>query len=383
MPLPYEGNLGRISGPLLAPNLQRNGIDLAFDTDLLYLKVSPQINQSAPGVDDGDPNYGSGSTGTGIGINTYNPVFDLDINNDILTTNLSITGEGTIDGVTFTAPRTIGTTTSPLHIYVNVPTLYHDNLTTSVLSFDDNFVTTFNNGDIVFDPNGSGTVEFYATTNITGTISVNGNIAVNGDLSEASSITIGDETWDTLTFVPDFKQSIIPGTDNAFDMGQDARDSSPRRWASLHAPDWTHVLNWHPDTVYISDQILIDGINKKISAIQSNEDILLNPDTGILYIEQTKWQGSDITNLLDTPLTFGSTGIGYTQFVGTNGMVVPRGTTAEQRPLPEVGETRWNTDLNYLECFDGTIWTVAIGPGGPVSSADMQELSEIYTLILG
>ena len=32
--------LGRITGPLLKANLQRDGVDLAFETDLLYLSVS-------------------------------------------------------------------------------------------------------------------------------------------------------------------------------------------------------------------------------------------------------------------------------------------------------------------------------------------------------
>ena len=32
--------VGRISGPLLFANLERNGIDLAFETDLLYLDVN-------------------------------------------------------------------------------------------------------------------------------------------------------------------------------------------------------------------------------------------------------------------------------------------------------------------------------------------------------
>jgi len=31
--------LGRISGPLLSDNLIRHGIDLAFETDLLYIDV--------------------------------------------------------------------------------------------------------------------------------------------------------------------------------------------------------------------------------------------------------------------------------------------------------------------------------------------------------
>ena len=34
--------VGRISGPLLKENLLRNGIDLAFETNLLYLDVNNQ-----------------------------------------------------------------------------------------------------------------------------------------------------------------------------------------------------------------------------------------------------------------------------------------------------------------------------------------------------
>ena len=383
MPDPYVASLGRISGQLLTANLQRNGVDLAVDTDLLYLKVSPQINASAPGVDDGDPNYGHGSVGTGIGINTYNPVFDLDVNDDILTKILTVTGQATISDVTITAPNTFGTVTSPLEVYVNVPILYHDRLTTTGLAFDVNNIRTFNDGNMIFDPNGSGTVEFRATTNITGKLSVSGNIGVSGNLSEASSITIGDQTWDTLTIVPDFKQSIIPGTDNAFDLGMDARDSSPRRWASLHAPIWQNVQNWIPENVIVSDQLLIDSFNTKITGLQSNDDIVLNPETGIVYIESTKWQDNTLTNMLDSPLTLASTGRGYTVFAGNNAMGFPAGSTVDQRPLPEVGETRWNTDLNYLECFDGTVWASSIGAGDPVTSAEVQELSEIYTLMLG
>ena len=58
--------IGRISGPLLKSNLIRNGIDLAFETDLLYLDV----------------------TNNRIGINTATPQYDLDVNGTIRTTNL-------------------------------------------------------------------------------------------------------------------------------------------------------------------------------------------------------------------------------------------------------------------------------------------------------
>jgi hypothetical protein len=72
--------IGRISGPLLKNNLLRDGVDLAFETDLLYLKVSPQV-QGYPSGEDGDPNYPLGNMGParGIGINTNNPLYDLHI----------------------------------------------------------------------------------------------------------------------------------------------------------------------------------------------------------------------------------------------------------------------------------------------------------------
>ena len=50
--------VGRITGPLLAKNLLRDGVDLAFETDLLYLDVN---------------------TGR-IGIKTSSPQYTLDVN---------------------------------------------------------------------------------------------------------------------------------------------------------------------------------------------------------------------------------------------------------------------------------------------------------------
>ncbi len=64
-------------------------------------------------------------------------------------------------------------------------------------------------------------------------------------------------------------------------------------------------------------------------------------------------------------------------------MVIPSGTDAERSGTPEVGETRWNTDQQYLECWDGSVWVVSIGSGPVVTVNDMTELGEIFTLILG
>ena len=58
--------IGRISGPLLKANLIRDGVNLAFETDLLYLDV---VNSK-------------------IGINSADPQFALDIVGTTRTTDL-------------------------------------------------------------------------------------------------------------------------------------------------------------------------------------------------------------------------------------------------------------------------------------------------------
>jgi hypothetical protein len=92
---------------------------------------------------------------------------------------------------------------------------------------------------------------------------------------------------------------------------------------------------------------------------------------------------SIIKNLLNTPLTVGSTGIGYTQFVGDNAVLIPVGNNSQRRPSPEVGETRWNTEVGYLECFDGTVWNISTGGGDEVTSVIMEDFGHAYTLMLG
>lgn len=44
-------------------------------------------------------------------------------------------------------------------------------------------------------------------------------------------------------------------------------------------------------------------------------------------------------------------------FSGTSAIKLPSGTTAQQPAAPAAGSIRFNTDLNYIEYFDGTQWT--------------------------
>jgi hypothetical protein len=361
--------LGRISGPVLTDNLLRAGVDLAFETDLLYLDV----------------------TNNRIGIKDSTPIYDLDVNGNIFTNELTVTTQAALGNLRINAPNTFSTSVGGIDVFINGGgEIFHDRVITNNLVVDGNQISSISNSNIVLDPNGSGTVELRANTDIVGDLAVTGNITLPGNLTSLGTVIVGDSPIDTVTISPDFTQSIIPGDDATYALGADAGDSSPRRWTELHAPQWQGISTgaWPGSGlvspfVTVSSQLTLNGNINKISAIQSNEDVFLNPNTGITDIENIQWQINNITNLSNTALTIVGTGIGYYQFAGTNGMVIPAGDSSQRRASPEVGETRWNTDEGYLECYDGTVWAVSTGGGIEVTVEIMEDLGHAYTLMLG
>lgn len=357
----FVAQLGRISGKALQPNLVRNGFDLTFrngatDPDLLYLDVN----------------------NLRVGINTDGPNYDLDVDGVTKTIRL-ITDTARIDNILISNNQ-FSTVVGPINIVPQGPDpiITVERLTTSNLEFNNNTISSFNNSNIVLDASGTGTVNLQANTNISKDLSVSGNINIDGDLSKQGNIIIGDQPLDVVVINTDFTQSIIPGDDISYDLGK-----VDKKWDNLYTPDLSNVTLISPSTAVVSNQLSINGITNEIRSVQSNDDVELVPDTGIIYIEQTKWQDNTITNLLDSPLIIDSTGIGYVRFMGSNGFVVPSGDNSGRRLMPEVGETRWNTEQGWLECYDGNVWLISIGPGELITIDNMQEISNVWSLILG
>ena len=132
--------VGRISGPLLKSNLLRNGVDLAFQTDLLYLDVS----------------------NSRIGVKTATPQYDLDVNGTTRSTDLITTGTAYVGNV-----RISGNTIDSVSGDLNLTTVGSDKVTSlktlevDDLRFDTNVISsTVSNADIDIVPNGSGKVVF-------------------------------------------------------------------------------------------------------------------------------------------------------------------------------------------------------------------------------
>ena len=194
--------IGRISGPLLKSNLLRNGTDLAFETDLLYLDV----------------------TNRRIGVKTTSPQYTLDVQGVARVTDLEITnntfqvGNVTLDGTT----GTISTSAQEFSIATADNTIVGNRVLIGDLEINNNFIENTNtNSDLFIRANGTGTV------NIVGDTQVNGNLHATGNISAGGNITLGDSDTDSIFINADIASDIMPDVHNTYNIGSDAK-----RWAT-------------------------------------------------------------------------------------------------------------------------------------------------------
>jgi len=210
--------LGRISGPLLADNLRRNGTNLAFETRLLYLNV----------------------TGTRIGVNTLAPTYELDVNNSFRTTNLNVATQASIANLelyTNNIQNVVGNIVISPNQASN-PTIVVTQLQATNLFFSGNTLS-----DKVTDADINISLE---ASNTTGQIKLNSNTLVNadlhatGDVTWDGNITLGDnQAQDTVYFGSQISSSIIPDTNTAYDLGN---NTTPLRWATAYVNTTTAAV---------------------------------------------------------------------------------------------------------------------------------------------
>ena len=117
---------------------------------------------------------------------------------------------------------------------------------------------------------------------------------------------------------------------------------------------------------------------------QSNSNLELLPDgSGVVVIDNLNLNASIIENTSNANLSLYSTNRGYVKFDSTVGVVLPVGGNLDRPTTPLVGDTRWNTDEDYLETWDGSTWIKSSGEGETVTEVIMGDILDIYTLVLG
>jgi len=226
--------VGRITGPLLKANLLRDGVDLAFETDLLYLDV----------------NNGR------VGIKTSLPDYDLDVNGTTRSTNAEVTNQANI--ATFTVVNnTISSSNSTINLE---PTganavVYQGKIVTGDLQLSTNIIETTNlNGDLNINTLGTGKVV------VNSNMLVNGDIHATGNITADGSIQLGDANTDNIVFNADINSNIIPDDNETWDLGSDPA-ASGKAWRNVYAKD---ILA----TNVTADSILVNGID--LALVQGN-----------------------------------------------------------------------------------------------------------------
>ena len=217
--------VGRISGPLLKANLERNGIDLAFETDLLYLDV---INQR-------------------VGVRTNSPQHELDINGTTRSDTIEATSQLKVGEITVTN-NTISSSNNVLTLGTADTIVYQNKLIINSIEINDNTIRTIDsNSNIEISTSGSGTIELQADTNVTGNIHATGNITADGD------ITIGDANTDTIILNAEVASNINPDVNNTYNLGSDPATGG-KEWKDIY------VDNFYASSI-VSTDLSIDGID--------------------------------------------------------------------------------------------------------------------------
>jgi hypothetical protein len=348
--------IGRISGPLLKQNLIRDGVNLAFETDLLYLDV---VNSR-------------------VGVNSTSPQHALDIVGTARTTNLQVTNQLGIGNFTVTG-NTISSTLPTISFVAsgNETTAYHSRLTVDDIDIRANTIsTTVSNANLELRAHGTGIVDIQSGAKVTGNLQVTGNITAGGNITIGGNLTIGDAPTDTITINASISSSLIPETNNLYDLG-----SSTYKWRSIFANNLTSeslTLN----SFQIGDIFITDN---RVTSTNNQNLVLSASGTGRILIGNFAIRGNTITNTANNAVSVIShTGTGYLKINGTNGFVLPRGGSGDRPTAYAVeGMMRYNTDSKAIEIWDGGTWASPSGTTGAVSEGTANDIAAAFALMLG
>ena len=194
--------LGRISGPILKDNLLREGVDIAFETDLLYIDVNNDK----------------------IGIKTNSPASDFHVDGNSSTTNLIIDTLANYGSVYMQPTGNIGTMFGDLNFNPTRSVVVPGTLETEDIQISNYYIATKDaNQNLELRTNGVGTVE-------TNDLQVNANLHATGDITADGNIILGSDDTDNITFNADVISNIIPDQNETFDLGE-----TNKTWNNLYS----------------------------------------------------------------------------------------------------------------------------------------------------
>lgn len=346
--------LGKIGGPMLKDNLERNGVDLTVQSGLVYFDVN----------------------NLRIGINNSFPVVELDIVGDALfDSNLKISGttitsENTNGNITID-PNGTGTLRVP---YLNNNsvllagasgtvtqssniTFASDTLTVVSSNIGDlrlannTIISTTTNGNIALSPNGTGVVVAarLASSDLTQNRVV--IAGANGRLTDSPNLTF------------DGSNLVING-DTLLSSAQlgNITFSNTTISTSLTNSNLTLDANGSGNVVIDSAKIVGTSVNSVLITSSSNlvttdNELRYNASTNTLSIGNIDIADNDIEAVNSNGnLSLTTNGSGAILLNSTSTLLLPAGTSGERPSIASPGMIRWNTTNTELEYYNGSSW---------------------------
>lgn len=307
--------IGRIGGPMLKENLIRQGVDLSFETNLLYLDVNNMrvgVNQAVPTV--------------ALEVNGAAKFGNVQVNGNVQATS-TIQGTQLISNIAIgTAPFTVTSTTRVANLNValagTVTTAAQPNITSvgilDLLDVDNinisgNTISSSNtNGNIDISPNGTGNINLNDPVQATSTIQATRFI---------SNVAIGTAPF-TVTSTTQVANLNVATAGTASTVTTAAQ------------PNITSVGNL---TIANIDNIQIN--TNTISSTDTNGNIYFDPN-----------------------------GTGRVIASGTNAITIPNGNTSE-RPAGIEGDIRINSETGTFEYYGAGLWVTVTGLSPIVSQS--------------
>lgn len=286
--------IGRISGPMLFSNLDRQGVDLAFDSNLIYLDVSNR----RVGINSTSPQYSIDSPGNV-------KLANILIQGNSISSNTGVVDLGGISNITIaggSANYVIYTDGNGNLAWGQISDL--DASWGNLLLANNTISVTSTNGNLILQANGTGSVttinDFYAAnvyaTNISGVInSGSGNITAN--LTGNITGTFGDFSGNLYSSW--FEGNVVGSYGNF-------------------------------NTVNVNGTMTATGnvVAQKITS-----------PVGDLHISAGTENPNNII-----------------RFDSVSAFDIPSGTTAQRPPSPDFGYVRYNTDIGSIEWWGGSQW---------------------------
>ena len=286
--------------------------------------------------------------------------------------------------------------------------VYSQQANVNIISFANNTIgSTVSDADIKFVSTGSGKVkieDLSFKSNIVASetgdlvlapstdveISATGNLKLPFGETAQRPATLGGVRYNTN--INAFEGTAVSGSvslQGIYDTDRDTYlDLSNNQFNFVTNGQTNHTLNGTllESKGFSSDhKFSIDG--NVISSDESDGTIQLKSNgTGKTIINDLQFQENILFNNSNNNFVFNltnTTGNGYLKFDNVNGLIPPLGTDA-QRPggSIEVGTTRYNTQREYVETWNGSNWINAAGEVESILTQDVENLAYVFNLIL-